>query len=734
MLMPWVDFTSSPTTKPEHAITAPGSFEFVRLEGDLKFDSPDRQLLASDILVDCVSLEPSRRMGIRRRLLNCRAIADHFGARNMHHYRSIHSPSLGLSTSSNSTSSGIGFERHNGTCLNSACGSRICGFEISAIRRLFMDRAPGRQWYVRTYLALLVLSLPSLSAAAKFETTDTWENDPPIPPRVKLRLEDTPYKPLWLRALARPEVELRRLAAESIARAHRMGFPGLEDTADPLMKLLSESGESPRVRIAAARALVALNASQAAPGFFEHVRSANRGFCEVAEPALARWRYEPMRAVWLERLQDSGTSHRQLMLAIDGLSTFREEQAIARLSQLAMSQVQRADVRLRAARGLGNIQRSGLEETAGTLAGRNDSLRIVDRLVAASLLRHHSGSTAQDLLMQLAVDAEPAIAVIALQRLLEIDSKLVLPLAEKVVRNPDPKVRMAGIQALAANPTEKRFGILTPLLADRHPSNRRFVRSKLVEHARFERGGQRPFRDTIIDRAKLVLASNQWRGLEQSLLLFVELSEKTVTERALELLDFDRPEVYITAAWALRKMAVPATHSAMFGKANRLTVKFRAMGINDDLDHQLGQLFQAFGEAKFFEAVPLMSEFIPKNLEMGEQSRGSAIWALGRFHVDEPEPTLARKLEGRLGDVMGIPAETGLVRAMSAVSLGRMKSPQSLGTFRKVIGMEGIEGAPGYFSAWAIHQITGAPIPKQNAVAPIRGDWFLQPLGNPTGS
>ncbi|MDA1015902.1 MAG: hypothetical protein O3A00_15780, partial [Planctomycetota bacterium] len=331
----------------------------------------------------------------------------------------------------------------------------------------------------------------------------------------------------------------------------------------------------------------------------------------------------------------------------------------------------------------------------------------------------------QTLLLRMAIDSEPAIAASALERLLEIDTKLVLPLAADSIQNRDAKVRLAGIQALIDNPTVERVAILAPLLADKHPRNRRLVRVKLVQQAADE-----TFRVAVILQAKHVLASNRWRGLEQAMLLLAALDEKSVSQRVVELLESDRPEIFITAAWTLRRLAVPATYPAMFAKAKRLTAKFRAMEISDDLDHQLGQLFQAFGEAKYAPAVSHLREFVPKNLELGEQSRGSAVWALGRFHVGVPEPTLARQLEGRLGDLMGIPAEAELVRAMSAITLGRMQSRESLDTFRKVVGFEGVNSGPGYFSAWAIHEITGEPIPKLSPIPPVRGNWFLQPVTN----
>src|SRR6516165_3659218 len=69
--------------------------------------------------------------------------------------------------------------------------------------------------------------------------------------------------PLWLEALARPESDLKRQAADAIAKAHRLGMPGLAEAVPPLLKELEASDAPLVVRLAVARTLVALDARQA---------------------------------------------------------------------------------------------------------------------------------------------------------------------------------------------------------------------------------------------------------------------------------------------------------------------------------------------------------------------------------------------------------------------------------------------------------------------------------------
>src|SRR2546429_9795939 len=87
--------------------------------------------------------------------------------------------------------------------------------------------------------------------------------DLPLPRVVALLPEGA--KSLWLRALERPEAEVRCKAADAIALAQRRGMKGLETTIAPLRVALDRPDQHPTVRLAAARALGTLDAREAAP-------------------------------------------------------------------------------------------------------------------------------------------------------------------------------------------------------------------------------------------------------------------------------------------------------------------------------------------------------------------------------------------------------------------------------------------------------------------------------------
>src|SRR5262245_55029534 len=262
-------------------------------------------------------------------------------------------------------------------------------------------------------------------AASAYEGFDSpMYRDPELPvPRVESSFPDK-AKDLWLRALERPEVEMRCRAAQTIAEAHRRGMKGLETTIPALLKALDRADQHPAVRLAAARALIALEARQAEASRLRHAQSGG-ALSELIEPALARWDYGPARAVWLKRLGDPATPPRSLVLAIRGLGAVREEQAADRLRALVLSGMpngaggqQRKDgasvrpssvsrsIRLEAARALGAIRETGLEGDAEALAADRSARGVVARLAAASLLRRHRGEAAVRLMRRLVQDPE----------------------------------------------------------------------------------------------------------------------------------------------------------------------------------------------------------------------------------------------------------------------------------------------------------------------------------------
>ncbi len=569
---------------------------------------------------------------------------------------------------------------------------------------------------------MLVFLTMAVDAAEVAEVDSARHQDPKLDLAPEVTVYSPRLEPLWLEALRGPEVELRRQAAQTIAMAHREGMPGLADTAAPLVEAMAAPDQHPVVVLAAAQALVAIDARHAAPQLHAQAKRVGGELAEVVEPALAAWDYRPIRDVWLARLPDPETRPRALLLAIRGLRTVGERKAEPHLREMVLSVQAPSDFRLEAAVALASIAKEGLEDEARTLVAREPTATLVDRLVAASLLREHEGEAARELMLELAVDAEPAVAAIALGSLLEIDPLLVVPIAERTVESDDANVRRLGARSLVAWRTPEAVALLGPMLDDPHPDVRGYVRRSLVELA-----SDADLAEPVIAEAVAMLATDRWRGLEQASLALVALDHKPAAGRLVELLEFERPEVFVTAAWALRRLAVPDTLDAMLDKARRQTKLAEGGGaLLIDVDRQVAQLFEAFGQMRHAEAEPLMLEYVPKQVPFGLESRTAAIWGLGHLHAGEPEPDLVERFVGRLSDTSPMFPEAPEVRTMAAISLGRMRAEDALPTLRRF--------AQGDFPevqracAWALHEITGEPMPKLETIEIQRRNWFLDPI------
>jgi HEAT repeat protein len=580
------------------------------------------------------------------------------------------------------------------------------------------------------HLLILLLIVLSGAAPARGEIRPDFDmnRDPEIILRAPIKVFSERLMPLWLQALARPEADMQRMAADAIARAHKFGIPAMEETIPALVAVLTAPSSYPAARLAAAQALIDLDSKESAAQMAASAEKYGTELRQVVEPALAEWNYEPHRAIWQARLTGAEVRHRDLVLAIRCLAVAKDGSCVGALLNLVRDPLRPAAVRSEASRAAGLLQDRDLEAEAGRLLAGATDVPLINRLCAVQLIARHSGAEGMRLLTQLAIDEEPAVAVIALRQLIEIDPHLVLPLASRATQNADAKVRQCGVDVYGLLPDPERVALLADLLDDPHPGVRGSVRESLFVLAK-----QRELDEPIRRAAMEMLAGVKWRGLEQAALLLGALDHKLAAGRLAELLEFNRPEVGVAAAWSLKKLAVPETLPAMLDKAHRNTGIRRSASSPSGLDDQTAHLFEAFGRMKHAAGEPLMREYIPKDLRMGEMSRSAAIWSLGWLHegvVDEP---LAAQLFQRATDDAsgpGNPPEWIAVKSMSAVSIARMKATSQVSPFRKYTRGVTTYGRLGMSIRWALIELTGEQIPEPDPPTTGKTGWFLEPLDN----
>ncbi|MCS7045725.1 MAG: HEAT repeat domain-containing protein [Gemmataceae bacterium] len=589
---------------------------------------------------------------------------------------------------------------------------------------------------------VLVLCAAGRLAAQPFDAAieSTMYKSPDLPTPVQVKVFPEGAKELWLKALDRPEADLRVQVAAAVARAHRQGIKGFDQFVAPLTVELERPDQHPAARLAIAEALIALDARQSAPSLFEQAQRHGGDLAELVEPALAKWDFAPMRAIWRERVQRAAAAPkprdlrttRELVLAIQGLATVGEARAADDLRTLVLAATAPGPVRLEAARALGKLRTEGLEKDVADLIADATPRGLVSRLAAVELLQRHQGGETIALLQRLAGDAEGAVAVRAVQRLAALDPTLVLLRTERYFTHAEPGVRLAVVAAIGQRPSAALMIPLAARLDDPHPDVRLAARRTLHDLA-----ANKGLGSAVIDATFTVLGGADWRGLEQAVILLTQLDHKPAASRFVPLLRHSRPEVFVTAAWGLRRLALPETLPGALtyaaGRLSNLPPKkaqpARGQATLVLIDHQLSQLNQFFGQQNYKPAEPLLRRLVPRQDDPTlPETRAAAIWALGLLHAGKADADLTGQLLERLNDVGSIPPEDERVRLMCAITLGRMKATEAVPSLKAYYnGSEYTTSPINNGCGWALEQITGAKVGPPRTITSIQLDWFLVP-------
>jgi hypothetical protein len=532
--------------------------------------------------------------------------------------------------------------------------------------------------------------------------------------------------PLWLRALERPEVDLRSRAAATIALAQRRGMKGLNAAIAPLRALIERNGEHPTVYLGAARSLIELDARQTADALFARAKAGDLALRELIEPALARWGHSPSKEEWLQRLDAPQVGLAMQTLAIRCLTQVHDDRAVDRLGRLLDNPLTPLAVRLEAARGLGQLRDQGLLDQARRLASQAGSAAIPARIAACRLLRRHSDAESVKLLQQLLRDPEPTVAGLAGERLLQLDAQLLASEIDRLGSSADPRLRTLAVQTLARLPAPP-LSKLADALADLHPEVRITARKELHRLSALK-----DRRAEVIAQAMRQLAGTAWQSQEQATILLVQLDHKPATARLLELLPTDRSEAFLIAAWGLRKLAVPDSLPGVVRfveeeltrmQQNKQSAQRKQMPLHVDL--QLAQLNQLLGAQKYRPAEKVLRRLLPRldGLILHE-TRAAAFWAMGLLLDGSKDAALAGLAAERLRDVSSLPPEDTRVRWMAALLIGRLKANEELETLRKFATTQDWVGQACW---WSIERISGEKPPPQVVYDQTVRDWFLAP-------
>jgi len=574
--------------------------------------------------------------------------------------------------------------------------------------------------------------LPDLSFA--------MDSDPKLKaPEVQYGLPAA-WKELWHDALTAAEENLRREAAIALMRLRQQDGSNISEMNSAMLEGFRTSTDQ-IVRLSMAEALIQFDVKEAADDLWKFVESGNIAVANRIEPALANWNYEPIRSEWLERIRNpKRVAATHLVLAAQGLAATGETSSVPDLLKLAQDVKNEISIRVAAAAAVGTLSSEGLTDVCRRLISDDGQELVANRIVAGKLLAGHSDDESKKLQLELAQDPEPAVAAVALEKLLDLDPEAVYGIRSKLLLSPDGSIRRLAAQSLASNSSSEAVEQLASLLNDRHPDVRSDVRQSLAAIA--SQGGMR---DEVVEHVSKILSGEDWRGLEQAARLFGELDHEPAAQRLAALLKHPRAEVFVTAGWALRELAVaqmlPAMHEFVLDRSGpRMT----------SADNQCFTfLFEAFGQARFKPASPVLRIYVrapPSGGGLGglslpgteaatqnvdrpasnSLSRSAAIWALGYIHEEDPPKDLIREISGRLSAAAGYPPSEDLeVGIAAAVSLGRMKTLEPLESAAKIHG----RGDLLYEACqWGIAHVTGNDQPSTPALRLSPRNPFLRPI------
>jgi len=532
-------------------------------------------------------------------------------------------------------------------------------------------------------------------------------------------------KPLWIKALKRPDAELQRMVIDTIAIAHQRGLSGLDEIRPELVALLQAPDQSTDIIRSAASALIAMDSQQDADLLAKVASERNATVSQIVEPALAKWKSPAMLDVWLARISDSSSSNMLLLLAINGLGELESTAASAALKTKVQKSMTSIGVRMASARALGKIHTDGLVDLATVLAAQDSKPKELGSLLAIEVLNRHADTAASTLVASLLTNPSSVVQAEALGQLYKMDPLLIERQGKdkEFFQSPDVNVRTWGARSIVATANVKRIGALSTLLDDVNPALRREVARGLIQLA-----GNSKVRDEVLARVSEILAGNSWRGCEQACVVLTRLDHKPAGQRMVALLSHERGEVRVATAWGLTQLRIKEHLPAMLKHAQSVYNQFSSEKMNDGMPGyslQVAHLFIAFGDQQYGEAESLLRAYLPKRFELGYQSRPAAVWALGLIHEGAPKEDLVGILLDRFNDVASMIPETDEVRQMCAISFGRMRAEAVIPELRKYSNGLSLSGRA---CAWAMEKLSGEvprSIPQSRSEIE---DWFLSPI------
>lgn len=187
----------------------------------------------------------------------------------------------------------------------------------------------------------------------------------------------------------------------------------------------------------------------------------------------------------------------------------------------------------------------------------------------------------------------------------------------------------------------------------------------------------------------------------------------------------------MTSAWLLHLYPDPAVQDAVRKQLVRNEEMFNNRALTSggaDIGEQSSYLIQYAGLERLKDMQAFLEPNLSKSAPGGISKRTAAMWTLGLFHENDPDPDLAKSFLGRVGDRSSLMPEHEAVRRMSAIALGIIRAKSAVPGLQEAYTTDpGISLIPDS-ARWSLGMI-GEPLP--DALKPYShavGGWRLNPV------
>ncbi|MDX1683440.1 MAG: hypothetical protein R3336_09985, partial [Phycisphaeraceae bacterium] len=448
------------------------------------------------------------------------------------------------------------------------------------------------------------------------------------------------------------------------------------------------------------------------------------------DPILARWQVEGAAALWRQRLfgRERAIIRKS---ALQSLATIGHTAAGPRMLELAGDRMAAVVVRLAAAEAAGKLQIDG----ALSLAQRLVEGSWVERLAAAHLVAEDSSTAGLALRIQLAGDERAVVVRRAVGAQIKIDPAPLKPLVDELSRSIEPMVRRQALTVARMLRVAEHIPAVATLLSDQHPEVRIDARETMVVL-----GETDGLRDPVLAATMEVVTGGEWWGQKQAVQVIARLDHDPAAPVLVEMLVAENDQALEAVAAAVRVLDVADQLGPSLTKAEALVAVIDTHNENRGasplsrekvrrLNDGLNQLHQWYGQRTFAPADEYFRQFIPKHSGFYRDTRAGAIWALGHLYADRPDGNLVNLLVGRMEDDVETDPERDIVRAHSAIALGRMNARRMLGRIKTLTpAVRGTYDDISLAARWAVSAITGEPpTPIITSTSEDRR-WFLTPI------